>query len=153
MPTLYLLGYEGLTANQISEILRRRKIGKLIDIRRWPYTSSGHNPAAFRHIKGYIHLPVLAPPRSLLSAYKDKSLWDEFAAGYIKYIDSEKVKQAFLDVITGTPLCLLCKEKNPHECHRMLLAKFMIEALELEDWKILDISSPKMQFNKTIFDR
>jgi uncharacterized protein YeaO (DUF488 family) len=71
--------------------------------------------------------PKLAPPGKLVGAYLRKEIsWEEYEAGYLEYLRSEKMKpivEAFAKRCAEEPITLVCVEETAENCHRRLLAE------------------------------
>ena len=72
----------------------------------------------------YIHLPILAPTKEILDAYKKKQIdWGEYVRRFSRLIKERKIE----DEISAEELnyaCLLCSEPAPEQCHRRLVAEY-----------------------------
>ena len=72
----------------------------------------------------YIHMPIFAPTKDILDAYKKKQIdWDEYVRRFGRLIEERKIE----DEISAEELnyaCLLCSEPSPERCHRRLVAEY-----------------------------
>lgn len=75
----------------------------------------------------YVHVPKLAPTKSILDPYKKGKLpWTTYENEFLKLMKTreiEKLKKSDLD-----GCCLLCSEDTPHFCHRRLVAEYLSDA-------------------------
>jgi len=82
---------------------------------------------------GYEHHPELAPTDKLLKDYKSKLItWsdyeNEFNSILIKRDPLKNINLEFLR--ENKPICLLCSEDLPKNCHRRLVAEFYKEKID-----------------------
>ncbi len=75
----------------------------------------------------YVHWEESAPDDQMLSAYKKKQIsWTDYAAEYLALIEKRKVENN-MSLVSGGGACLLCSEAKPHQCHRSLLAGYLMK--------------------------
>ena len=75
----------------------------------------------------YKCLPVLAPTKDILDAYRKKAIdWPEYERRYRSLIAERGVERSIVktDLDGG---CLLCSEAKPHHCHRRIAAEYLKE--------------------------
>ena len=76
---------------------------------------------------GYVHLPCLAPTKSLLGDYRKGSInWDTYETQFIDLMRERRVEDT-IDRNVIEEGCLLCSEDKPHHCHRRLVAEYLNE--------------------------
>jgi uncharacterized protein (DUF488 family) len=76
---------------------------------------------------GYLHLTELAPTAEILDPYKKrKGDWTVYEREFLALIAARKIEQT-LAPATLDAACLLCSEKQPHHCHRRLVAEYLKE--------------------------
>ena len=75
----------------------------------------------------YLHLPILAPSKELLDAYrKNGGDWPTYRSGFLKLISEREIeKRVSKELIDGG--CLLCSEETPDHCHRRLAAEYLAD--------------------------
>jgi uncharacterized protein (DUF488 family) len=75
----------------------------------------------------YHHLPILAPSKELLDAYrKNGGDWPTYRSGFLRLIAAREVeKRVSKELIDGG--CLLCSEEAPDHCHRRLVAEYLAD--------------------------
>ena len=81
----------------------------------------------------YYHYPQLAPIKWLLDEYKKKDLsWEDYEARFIKILDDRRLqrdnKVRPLNILNG---CLLCAEHEATQCHRRLVAEYLVDMWKL----------------------
>ena len=127
----FTIGYGGITPVELLATLERHSVRSIVDIRIWPMRASmGSYVLARDPAKGIQGLLARAGIgyHSILelgNPYKDLSTWKD---RYRRLVHSagEVLVERLLDV--PAPLCLLCAEKNPDECHRLILAEFLAKS-------------------------
>ena len=73
----------------------------------------------------YIHMPLLAPTKDILDAYKkDGGDWNIYEKKFVDLISTRKIESK-LDPSMFDSACLLCSEATPHHCHRRLVAEYL----------------------------
>ena len=125
---IYTIGYGGLAPSEFVRELKERSIESVVDIRIWPIRANmgscvmsksvekGIQGLLARAGNGYFSLLELGNP------VKDLTDWE---GRYRRPIHSagDSVFERLQDI--PDPLCLLCAEKRPEECHRSMLAEFL----------------------------
>lgn len=87
---------------------------------------------------------AFAPTKELLDDWKKRDItWEEYESIYRELMLERHAEGIFLrDYPTNKDkrLCFLCSEKSYENCHRKLLAEYLIEQCrELKDVKIIHI--------------
>ena len=99
MSVLYTVGFSGKDAKTFFELLKLNNVQTLLDIRLNNVSQlSGYtkkNDLAYFLDKicdiKYKHLPILAPTKEILDAYKAKKIsWNDYEAKYIHLINERK---------------------------------------------------------------
>lgn len=77
----------------------------------------------------YIHKTELAPTKELLDAYRSKKMsWSSYEQAFFKLIKEREIEKRIpIELLENS--CLLCSEKEPHHCHRRLVAEYLKEEL------------------------
>lgn len=74
---------------------------------------------------GYLHLPVLAPTKELLSDYRKGRIdWNAYANGFLDLMRKRRIEETVPKEALDAG-CLLCSEDQPHHCHRRLVAEYL----------------------------
>lgn len=72
----------------------------------------------------YRQLPVFAPSKEILSAYKKKEIdWDNYEKRYSTLLQERRAETIITTVRDKD--CLLCSEDTPEFCHRRLAAEYI----------------------------
>jgi uncharacterized protein (DUF488 family) len=74
----------------------------------------------------YEHHPELAPTEEILDGYKGKKIsWPEYERQFNELLISrDPLKNSSIRKAPG-PICLLCAEDKPTQCHRRLVAEYI----------------------------
>lgn len=141
MSSLYTIGFSGKDAKTFFELLKYNDIKTLVDVRLNNVSQlSGYtkkNDLSYFldkicNIK-YLHLPILAPTKEILDAYKSKKiLWHDYEEKYISLIHMRNINEKLKD-IDFNEACLLCSEKSADQCHRRLAANLIKDTFLLDN--------------------
>lgn len=130
---IFTIGFTKKSAEQFFTILRNSGAKRIVDVR----LNNVSQLAGFakkddlkfflREVckMDYIHVPLLAPTRDLLDAYKkQKGLWSDYERQFLQLMKSREIeKNVPLETIADG--CLLCSEEKPDQCHRRLVAEYL----------------------------
>lgn len=129
---LFTIGYEGLDSERLGSVLRSAGIATLADVRavansRKRGFSKGALSTSLQEAGvGYTHLRSLGTPKSGRQAARagDAPLMRRI---YCEEVLDTAGGQAALDELArmaeAAPICLLCYERDPAQCHRRVLAE------------------------------
>lgn len=133
MIRLYTIGFTKKSAESFFTKLCTAGVKRIIDVRLnnvsqlAGFTKKDDLPYFLRVICGieYIHVPILAPTKEILEAYKKHNGdWSVYEQKFLDLLSSRRIEDAlskeFLDNV-----CLLCSEDEPHHCHRRLIAEYL----------------------------
>jgi len=72
----------------------------------------------------YVHIPLLAPTKEILSDYRADGDWARYQARFETLMDERRIPEVLnrADFEEATA-CLLCSEPTPDYCHRRLIAE------------------------------
>ena len=127
------IGYEGGTVDAFIRALKRARVELVLDIRAAPISRkkgfSKNQLAA--HLSeagiGYRHLRGLGTPKSGREAARAGDV-ESFERIFLAHIDEP---EALLDLgeaialAKAQPVCLLCLERDPEHCHRLIVGNRM----------------------------
>lgn len=130
---LWTIGFTGKSARRFFELLSQSGARRIVDVR----ANNTSQLAAFAkrddlaYFLGslcnidYLHLKELAPTVDLLSDYRKKRIdWQTYEARFLELMETRQIEKSISkDIIDGS--CLLCSEKEPHHCHRRLVAEYL----------------------------
>lgn len=147
---LFTIGYEKATSPSVLGEITRAKIDLLVDVRavaasRRPGFSKRQLAAGLdENGVGYLHLRGLGTPKDGRLAARAGKL-DELHRIFDKHLKTPQAREE-LDELTalaksGKRLCLLCYERNPHECHRQWVAEIIADRT---GQKVEDLFAPQL---------
>ncbi len=129
--TLFTLGYEGRTQDEALDLLSAHGVRVLVDVRAVPLS---RKPGFSKRVLGasceargirYVHLPALGTPKAgRIAARAGRAA--EMAAIFEAHLATESAQQGLAEAaaIAGEGgACLLCFEREPHLCHRRIVAE------------------------------
>ena len=128
---IFTAGYEGLVQDQLLERLTAAGAATLLDVRaiaqsRKPGFSKTllGSSAAARGLR-YLHLRSLGTPKAgriAARAGRAADMEAVFAAHMATDLARAGLQEAVI-VASSSPTCLLCFERDPHLCHRRIVAE------------------------------
>ena len=127
------IGFTRKSAQRFFQLLRESGAKRIVDVR----LNNGSQLAGFakkddlawfaRELCSvdYVHLPVLAPTKELLSGYRNGQVsWSDYETEFNRLMKERRIESELSrDVIDSG--CLLCSEDQPHHCHRRLVAEYL----------------------------
>ncbi len=132
MTHLFTSGYEGETIKEFLNKLQAENIDTIVDIRENPYSRKpGFSQKALsNYLKqtgiSYYHFQELGTPKPLrnyLAHYQDyRTFFDQYRSYLPEFKDSI---DDIIDMGSDKKICLLCFEKDPHYCHRNVVADYI----------------------------
>src|SRR3989344_7699753 len=132
--TLFTTGYQGQNIYNFIHLLTQKNIGVLIDIRENPFSRKpGFSKVALSnnlHKAGleYYHFQELGTPKPLRNLLAEKGNYEVFFQNYRNYLREFKDSlDDLIDIGSKKKICLMCFEKDPHTCHRKVVAELIKE--------------------------
>jgi uncharacterized protein (DUF488 family) len=132
---LFTVGFAGKNAEEFFTLLKSKDVKRIIDIRRSNtsqlagYTKKEDLRYFLRTIDAidYVHMLELAPSEELFKKNKNK----EYKKEEFELLLREEIKERNIkEILKREDLenaCLLCSEKDPKECHRSIVARYLKE--------------------------
>lgn len=133
MIRLFTIGFTKKSAESFFTKLCTSGIKRVIDVRLnnvsqlAGFTKKGDLPYFLRAICSieYVHLPILAPTKDILDAYKKQEWgWATYERNFLELMSWRKVEDSIAREILDNA-CLLCSEDEPSHCHRRLVAEYL----------------------------
>lgn len=133
--SIFTIGYEDKSIEDFLARIKKHKITVLVDIRERPISrKKGFSKSKITdHLQSigvkYLHIGALGSPSRLREKlHKDNNL-EYFFKEYEKHLDTldETVENLNQEVLSKSVICLMCMERNPLECHRLIVAKKLKE--------------------------
>jgi uncharacterized protein (DUF488 family) len=131
---LFTIGFTKKSAQQFFETLIKSGVKRVIDTRLNNISQlAGFTKRTdleyFLHQIGnidYIHRLDLAPNQDILDKYKKNGKdWQTYEDQFLDLIQKRKIEDKISpDILDGA--CLLCSEPTPHQCHRRLVAEYLL---------------------------
>jgi uncharacterized protein (DUF488 family) len=133
---LFTIGYEGAAIRDVVAGLAAAGVATLVDVRALPLSRkpgfSKRQLAAEMEAagRGYVHLRGLGTPkpgRDAARAGRTAQMQAIFR-GHMATDQAQIDLQAATDLARAGPICLLCFERDPHRCHRRIVAEMITAA-------------------------
>ena len=130
---IFTIGFTEKTAEVFFSILRKSGAKRVVDVRLnnvsqlAGFSKKDDLKYFLREIceMDYVHLPVLAPTKAMLDAYKkEKGDWSAYEVQFLELMKGREIEKAAPREILGDG-CLLCSEATPEHCHRRLVAEYL----------------------------
>lgn len=127
---LNTIGYEGAAVADLISTLQLAGVTCLVDIRdRAQSRKKGFSKTALEaHLEEagifYLHVRELGDPPEGREAARAGN-YSKFRSIFLQVLDSENAQHALSAVealLEDQVVCLLCYERDPHHCHRMIVA-------------------------------
>lgn len=129
---IYTIGFTKKSAERFFSLLSDYQIKRVIDTRLNPHGQlagfSKKDDLRFflKHLNScdYVHISALAPTQEILLSFRKDCQWDWYTRRFEDLMDQRGVPGS-LDrhVFEDGPVCLLCSEDSPEQCHRRLVAE------------------------------
>lgn len=138
MSRLFTIGYEGATPAALGDALVTAGVDVLVDIRavansrRPGFSKRALSAGVDERGLGYLHLRALGTPaegRAAARAGRHAEMKQIFAEQLKTDAAQEDLAGLIELVRNGRKLCLLCFEREPEHCHRMMVAERVEAAL------------------------
>ncbi len=134
MPTLFTIGFTKKSAEEFFTRLSNAGVRRVIDVR----LNNVSQLAGFAKrddlayfLKAicqcdYCHEPRLAPTKEILDGYKKQEItWEEYENRFPELLERREVQKLF-SAEELEDACLLCSEPTPENCHRRLVAEYLL---------------------------
>jgi len=138
-PAVYTIGYEGCSVDRLLNVLMRRGIQRIIDVRRNPVARRyGFHKGALDRLCGevgigYVHVPELGIPselrRNLDGPDARAKLFEDYDTELLPRQPGAIAKIARM--MTDLPTALMCMEADPAMCHRSRVARAVSSVTDL----------------------
>lgn len=148
MERLLTIGYQDTSQAAVLGALRQAGATVLVDVRaiaasRRPGFAKSQLAAGVSGIGlGYLHLRSLGTPADGRAAARD-GRHDDLRRIYGQHLETPEAQHQLAQlaglVQSGQRACLLCLERQPHHCHRSLIAERLAETLGCQIEHLLPI--------------
>jgi len=134
------IGYEGRNIDRFLSLLVENKVGKLIDVRKNPYSmkygySKNQLSSALEKLGiSYLHLPELGIESDQRRNLTEKGFTELFRRYSENLGEKEEILGAIKSMAQKEKVALMCFEAKAADCHRGVIARrFRDEGLEVTD--------------------
>jgi len=130
---VFSIGYQGRNIEEFIDILKKNRIAVLIDTRNSGFSRkpnfSRHTLRKIVEKEGikFVAVPDAGAPKDLRNYLKNTGKIYNFFTMYKKHIIENKYFDELSAHINGERTCLMCFERNPYECHRLVLSDMIHE--------------------------
>lgn len=127
---IFTIGYEGASLVSLIEVLKRRKVTLVLDVRRdaWSRRTCFRKGELEKELSDegiiYRHEPGLGVPKEVRERFRDGADPNGFAAWYSNgaLLTHRDLLGELAELVGSRATALLCYEADPRRCHRSLLA-------------------------------
>ncbi len=136
---IFTIGYERATVGEFLTALKSAGVERIIDVRALPLSRRpGFSKSALRGALEqagieYVHLKALGTPaegRAAARAGRHEDL-ERIYAGQLELPEAMAQTAQMLELVREKASALLCMEREPAQCHRMLLLNAAAPAAEV----------------------
>ncbi|MDE1566793.1 DUF488 family protein [Aquabacter sp. P-9] len=136
---LFTIGYEQTTPTAFTDALVRAGVDLVVDVRavaasrRPGFSKTALASGIATHGIAYVHLRTLGTPKEGRLAARSGD-HDALMRIYDAHLETPAAKVALeelADLAKGRQLCLLCYERHVAGCHRLRLAQWLCERLDV----------------------
>ncbi|OYX75906.1 MAG: hypothetical protein B7Y95_00295 [Rhizobiales bacterium 32-66-11] len=136
---LFTVGYEQTTSGAFQDTLTRAGVDLLVDVRavaasrRPGFSKTALAAGIADHGIAYVHLRALGTPKEGRLAARSGD-HDALMRIYDAHLATDKAREALDELVAlaqGRRICLMCYERHVEGCHRLRLAQFLCERLDL----------------------
>ena len=129
---LLTIGYEGLSIDRFIQLLILQNVKYLVDVRKNPfsmrpeYRKARLQTALQEADISYLHIPEVGISSTLRKEFPPSEQKAQLFELYSKHTlpHCEEHAEAIAGLIAKVNVALMCYEKNPRDCHRMLFAEY-----------------------------
>jgi uncharacterized protein (DUF488 family) len=139
MTTLYTIGYEGTDIERFVATLKAVGVHLLADVRALPlsrkkgFSKNGLRLRIEQEGMEYVHLGELGDPKEGRDAAR-AGRFDQFRKIYSRHLaqaEPQKKLRELEVLVEERPTCLMCFERDPTECHRLIVASELPKSVSI----------------------
>ena len=125
---LLTIGYERRSTEEVIALLRDAGVGMVADVRERPmsrrpgFSKARLQQALEAHGIKYVHMGALGSPRELRMMTSDLEMASECYRQQVLSCNDDALRRLTQQASRGR-VCLLCYEREPELCHRILIAE------------------------------
>jgi uncharacterized protein (DUF488 family) len=136
---IFTIGYEATTMPEFVAALTRAGVRQVLDVRALPLSRRpGFSKTPLRGTLaeagiGYVHLRALGTPAAGREAARKgrQAELERIYSGQLELPEAIAQGAQMVELATETPSALLCFEREPAGCHRLLLLKWVAPQAEV----------------------
>lgn len=136
---IFTIGYEATTMPEFVAALTRAGVRQVLDVRALPLSRRpGFSKTPLRGALaeagiGYVHLRALGTPAAGREAARKgrQAELERIYSGQLELPEAIAQGAQMVELATETPSALLCFEREPAGCHRLLLLKWVAPQAEV----------------------
>jgi uncharacterized protein (DUF488 family) len=132
-PPIFTIGYEGRVQEGLLDLIAASGVAVLLDVRAVPMS---RKPGFSKRLLGgsaeargirYVHLQPLGTPKPGRDAARAgrASEMEYIFAAHMQTPPAQEALAAARGIVQSAPTCLLCFERDPHFCHRRIVAHML----------------------------
>lgn len=129
--TLYTIGYEGASVEELVAALKAVGVAHMIDIRFSPYSRrdafgrESLSPALAAYGIAYTHIQALGNPPAGREAARigHRAVYREILTAHLDGEEGRRGLDTALALAEAGPVCLMCLERAARNCHRAIVAE------------------------------
>jgi len=137
--SLFTIGYEQSTPSAFQSALSDAKVDLVVDVRavaasrRPGFSKTALAAGIAEHGIAYVHLRALGTPKEgrLAARSGDHDSLMRIYDAHLATAPAQAALEELADLAKGRHLCLLCYERHVEGCHRLRLAEWMCERLDI----------------------
>jgi len=125
----YTVGYENKTIKQLVELLKRKKVKTLLDVRKNPvsmykleFNKENLQKEMEKNDIEYLHVPALGVPSEIRRRLGETGDYDWFFKWYDENVLTNGVLESADFEVLNYPIAIMCVEFDPTRCHRHRIA-------------------------------
>jgi len=146
---IYTIGYERASLQDIIRLLKEHHIDAVIDVRHRAHSAMAEfSKKRLREALNtvgieYRHCYQLGTPKHWREELTETGDWETFIARVRERLESFDYiyHQIFRD-FQEESICLFCYERNPHRCHRSIVAEIFTRRFECEVQHLYAVNEP-----------
>jgi uncharacterized protein (DUF488 family) len=128
--TLYTIGYEGRDIDRFVAALKDAGVEVLADVRAVPlsrkkgFSKNGLRSRLQADGIGYRHFVELGTPETGRKAARagNRAEFSRITEAHLDGVEAQAALAELAELAGRRPTCLMCFERDPQECHRLLIA-------------------------------
>ncbi|MDI4662909.1 DUF488 domain-containing protein [Xanthobacter autotrophicus] len=136
---LFTIGYEQSTPSAFQAALDDAKVDLLVDVRavaasrRPGFSKTALAAGIAEHGIAYVHLRALGTPKEgrLAARGGDHEALMRIYEAHLATAPAQAALEELASLAKGRRICLLCYERHVEGCHRLRLAQWMCERLDI----------------------